>query len=110
MPEEIDVKSVLNSMVERVVTRFHPEQIILFGSYARGETTRDSDLDLLVVMKVHGSRRQTANEIDMLLSDRTVPLDLIVLTPEELDRQKALPGTIAHEATREGVLIYERPA
>ncbi len=110
MSGEIDVKSILNSMVERIVARFHPEKIILFGSYARGDATYDSDLDLLVVMDIHGSRRQTANEIDMLLDDRTVPLDLIVLTPEELERQKSLVGTIAHEAAREGVLIYERAA
>lgn len=110
MAGELDVKGILDSMVERIVARFHPEKIILFGSHARGEATFDSDLDILVVMDIQGSRRQIANEIDLLLADRMVPLDLIILTPDELERQRDLVGTIAHEAVREGVLIYERAA
>ena len=110
MAGELDVKGILDSMVKRIVARFHPEKIILFGSYARGEATSDSDLDMLVVMDIQGSRRQTANEIDLLLADRMVPLDLIILTPDELKRQRDLVGTIAHEAACEGVLIYERAA
>lgn len=110
MAGEVDVKAILDSMAKRIVARFHPEKIILFGSYARGQATCDSDLDLLVIMDLQGSRRQTANEIDLLLADRMVPLDLIILTPEELERQRGLVGTIAHEAAREGVVIYERAA
>lgn len=110
MAGEVDVKGILDSMAKRIVARFRPEKIILFGSYALGDATCDSDLDLLIITDIPGSRRQLTNEIDLLLADRMVPLDLIVLTPEELERQKGLVGTLAHEAAREGVVIYERAA
>jgi predicted nucleotidyltransferase len=110
MPGEVDVKIILAEMVGRIVARFQPEKIILFGSYARGEATCDSDLDLLIIMNLQGSRRQMANEIDLLLADRLVPLDLLILTPEELERQRGLVGTIGYDAVREGVVIYDRAA
>jgi len=100
----------LDEMVGRIVASFHPDRIILFGSYAGGEPTKDSDIDLLIVMPVKGSRRRQANEIDLALADRAVPIDLIVLTPEQFERQKDLIGTIVFEAVREGRVIYERAA
>jgi predicted nucleotidyltransferase len=105
-----EIQKALDEMAGRIVARFHPDRIILFGSYANGEPTKDSDLDLLIVMPVKGSRRRQANEIDLALSDRAVPIDLIVLTPEQFERQKDLIGTIAFEAVREGRVIYERAA
>ena len=101
---------VIDAMVRRITGRFQPEKIILFGSYARGEATDDGDVDLLVVMHVEGSRRGKANEIDLALSDRTVPLDVIVVTPEQFDRQKDVIGTVIRQAAREGKVVYERAA
>ena len=107
---ETEIREALDKMVQRITERFRPERIILFGSCARGEVTKDSDLDLLIVMHVDGSRRQKANEIDMALADRTVPLDLIVVTPEQFNRQRDLVGTIVREAAMEGEVLYERAA
>lgn len=81
-------------MKRRIVPKFHPQRIILFGSYAGGQPGPDSDLDLLIVMEVEGSTRQKANEIDMLLADRSVPMDVIVLTPELYERQKNIAGQL----------------
>jgi len=100
----------IEEAVRRIVNHFHPERIILFGSAARGATTPDSDLDILVVMPVEGSQRKKAGEIDLALADRTIPLDLIVVTPEQFDHQKDLIGTIVREAAREGKLLYDRAA
>lgn len=61
-------------------------------------------------MDVEGSTRQKANEIDLLMADRTIPMDFIVLTPEQYERQKNIPGTIAREAEREGKVIYDHAA
>jgi predicted nucleotidyltransferase len=97
-------------MVRRIVAGFDPEKVILFGSHARGTAGRDSDVDLLVVMRFEGSRRRLATAIDMALSDRTLPLDLIVVTPEELERDRDRIGTIVRPATREGQVLYERAA
>ena len=107
---EAEMKDILNQVVQRIAERFRPEKIIVFGSYARGEVSRDSDLDLLVVMEVDGSCRRKANEIDLALADRTVPMDVIVVTPAQFDRQKDVVGTIVREAAREGKVLYERAA
>jgi predicted nucleotidyltransferase len=108
--KKTEIQYVLDEMVRRIVQGFHPDRIILFGSYAKGESTDDSDLDLLIVMPVEGSRRQKTNEIDLALADRLVPLDLIVVTPDQFDQQKDVIGTIVREAIREGRVIYERAA
>ena len=104
------MNDTVNNIIQRIVDRFHPEKIILFGSYAGGSPTVNSDLDLLIVMPVKGSRREKANEIDMALSDRLVPMDLIVVTPEQFEKQKNIIGTIVGEAVRNGRILFERAA
>ncbi|MFH1114529.1 MAG: nucleotidyltransferase domain-containing protein [Pseudomonadota bacterium] len=105
-----DIQEVLDEVIRRVVPQFHPKRIILFGSYAGGQPGPDSDLDLLIVMDVEGSLRRKANEIDMLLADRNIPMDLIVMTPEQYERQKNISGSIARQVEREGKVIYEHAA
>lgn len=100
----------IQAMVRRIVERFAPERVILFGSHARGEAELDSDVDLLVVARVTGSRRERANEIDLALADRVLPLDLIVATPEDVERDRHRIGTIVRTALREGQVLYERAA
>ena len=95
-------------MVHRIVKQFHPEKIIAFGSLVRGQAGPDSDLDILVIMPVQGSCRQKANEIDLALADRTIPMDIIVVTPDQFDRQKNMMATIASAAALEGKVMYER--
>jgi len=102
------MQEVLDETVRRIAERFYPEKIILFGSYVKGRATPDSDLDLLIIMRVEGSCRKKANEIDLALAGRTVPMDLIVVTPEQFERQKDTIGTIVGAAAREGKVIYER--
>src|SRR5512144_2516952 len=74
---------LLRSMVRRLVKQFDPEQIILFGSHARGTAGPDSDVDLLVVMPVT-RKQKAATEVAMgvALHDFRVPKDIIVVTPD----------------------------
>ena len=95
-------------MVRRIVKRFAPDKIILFGSYARGEAGPDSDVDLLIVMPVSGSIRQMAVEIGVALHDIRVPKDVIVTTPEEFEWRKDTIGTIEWPAWREGMVLYAK--
>ncbi len=97
----------IDSAIKRIVEKFHPVKIILFGSYARGAAGPDSDVDLLVVMDVRGSKRRQAVEIDLALSDRTFPLDLIVVTPEEYEKYRDVVGHILYPAVREGRVVYD---
>lgn len=107
---ELAVQEKIEEMIRRIAERFHPDRIILFGSYARGEAGPDSDVDLLVVMPVSGSRRRTAVEIDLMLAGSGLPKDIIVMTPEEVARTKDIVGTIAYPAVREGKVMYDRAA
>lgn len=104
------VNKHIRQMVKRIVTQFHPEKIILFGSHARGDVTADSDADLLVVMNVNGSKRRQAVQIDLALEGIPLPADIIVVTPDEVDKYHDCIGSIIREAIREGKVLYERAA
>ncbi len=99
---------LLRSMVRRLVQQFDPEQIILFGSHARGTAGPDSDVDLLVVMPVKGSKREKQIEMRVALHDILVANDIIVVTPEEVARYRNIPGTIVRPALLEGHVLYAR--
>jgi len=102
------LERMIDQMVLRIVDRFDPERIILFGSVARGDATPDSDVDLLVVMPVEGSRRDKAVEIGVAVNDIPVPKDILVTTPEDFEWRKEIVGTIERPAAREGRLVYAR--
>jgi predicted nucleotidyltransferase len=95
-------------MVRRIVKQFNPDQIILFGSHARGDAGPDSDVDLLVVMPVAGSKRRKAVEIGVALHDIPVAKDIIISTPEDFAWRKDLVGTIEHPAASEGKVLYAK--
>ena len=100
------VEQTIREMVRRIVAYAHPRQIILFGSHARGGADADSDVDLLVVVPGGGSKRRKAVELYHLLTGMGVPKDVIVVTPEEVDRYRDVPGTIIYPALREGKVLY----
>jgi len=98
----------IQAMVERLVDHFDPDQIILFGSQARGTAMPGSDVDLLVIMLVTGSKREKRVEMRVALHDITVPKDILLATPEEVLRDKDLVGTIIRPALLEGRVLYAR--
>ena len=97
----------IQKMVDRIIADFNPEKVILFGSHARGVATPDSDVDLLIVMPVDGSKREKMVEIGVALHDISVPKDIIVSTPEEYAWRSQVIGTIEYPARKEGKLLYD---
>lgn len=100
-------------MVDRIVERFRPLKIVLFGSHARGDEDAESDIDLLVVMsdEFRGVRqRETAIAILATLADLPVYKDVVVTTPDEIARRGDLPGTVLYFALEEGKTLHERSA
>lgn len=79
----LDRPTDIQAMIQRMVRRFRPEKIILFGSHARGDISCDSDVDLLLVMKVSGSKREKQLEIRRALRNFRFPKDIVVCTPED---------------------------
>ena len=106
--QEESIQEKIDKMVRRIVKKFKPEKIVLFGSYARGTPTRDSDVDLLIIMPVSGSKREKRIEIGVALHDIRIPKDIIVATPDEVERRKNLVGTIIRPALEEGKVLYAR--
>ena len=99
----------LPEMVERIVQRFDPLRIVLFGSWARGDAQTDSDVDLLVVLPHVEHKRRAAVEVLRALNGVPVSKDVIVATPEEIAARGNVVGLVLHPALREGKVIYERP-
>ncbi len=102
------VKKQIQQITERIVRRFEPAKIILFGSFAQGRQTADSDIDLLIVMPVRGSKRKKAVEIGVELHDINIAKDVIVVTPDEFEWRKDIIGTIEWPAAHEGKVLYEQ--
>jgi len=104
----MNAQEIIGRMVQEIVTHYHPEQIILFGSQARGDASPDSDVDLLVVMPGDVNRREVAIDILTTLSDMPMPKDVIVTTSREIATRGQLPSTVLHQAIHEGKILYAR--
>jgi predicted nucleotidyltransferase len=97
----------LSEAVDRIVRKFHPIRIILFGSWARGSAREDSDLDLLVVLPEVEHKRKAAIQIGNSLSNLPIGKDIIVTTPEDIEKYGKTVGDILLPALEEGKVIYE---
>lgn len=93
-------------MAARIAEQFHPEKIILFGSLARGEETEDSDVDLLVIVREVEDRRALRIAMRRALNGMGLPKDVVVLTTDEFETKRRIPGTIAYPADKEGRVLY----
>lgn len=99
------VAETLPEVIARLVQALNPQKIILFGSYAYGRPTPDSDVDLLVVMETDLPPRQRIQLVSRLLYPRPFPLDILVKTPQELEQE--LPHNFfLREIVRRGKVIY----
>jgi len=106
MAEALTLEETTREMARRIAVRFHPSRIILFGSAGRGQATADSDIDLLVVVRDIDDRRAMRIAIRRALNDLGVGKDIVVLTDEEFEVKRNIPGTIAYPADKEGKVIY----
>jgi predicted nucleotidyltransferase len=97
---------VLRDIVRRVVDAAHPEKIILFGSAARGEMGPNSDVDLLVVKRGKFNRRRVAAKIHHRLYGADAAVDVVVVTPEDVQRYGDAPCLVIFPALREGRVVY----
>ena len=99
-------RSVIRDYVRQVAEQFHPEKIILFGSYAYGKPHKDSDVDILVVMPAYDEINQAVRILEKTKS--SFPLDLIVRTPHNL-RWRLLEGDwFLREIIGRGMVLYEK--
>ncbi len=99
-------KKAIDDLVKRIVREFHPQKIVLFGSYARGNPRPESDVDLLVVMETPKGERRQSLEIRRLLNV-TFGLDLIVYSPERLLQRLEWGDSFLREVIETGKVLHE---
>lgn len=99
-------EGVLAEIVRRIVRVAAPERIVLFGSAARGEAGRGSDLDLLVIKTGSYHRGRLTEEIYLSLIGVGRAVDIVVVTPEDVARYRDSPALVIAPALRDGRVIY----
>lgn len=95
----------ITDVVAQIVERFHPRKVVLFGSYAYGIPTPDSDVDLLMVMETPLRHVEQAVEIRKAV-DFPFPVDMLVRTPRHLAARLALGDVFLREVLTKGVVLY----
>lgn len=97
---------VIRLLVSKIVDRFHPQKIILFGSYAYGQPHPESDIDLLIIMKTELRESKQALHIRQFLNP-LFGLDIILYTPEKMDQRLAWGDSFLSEIIERGIVLYE---
>lgn len=103
------VAETLPGAIERIVSKLKPEKIILFGSYAYGNPTPDSDVDLLVIMNTKAKDVDRYVAVSNLLYPRQFPVDILVKTPTEIKAEaRKKSNFFLREILKKGKVLYER--
>ena len=104
------VSETLPEVIQRIVDTIQPEKIVLFGSYAYGKPTPDSDVDLLVVWDASLSPLARYLAVSQLLDPRPFPSDILVRTSQEMEGALVCGDHFMQEIATRGKVLYERRA
>jgi uncharacterized protein len=96
----------IQAFINEIGRKFQPEKILLFGSYAYGEPSLDSDVDILIIIPFEGRNPEKATEI-WLETKPDFPVDVMVRKPEEINHRLELGDPFIHEIFQNGILLYE---
>jgi len=97
----------IQKIVQQIKEKYKPEKIILFGSFAWGKPTRDSDMDLLVIKKTKKDHYQRIPEVRSYLHNIDKAFDILVMTPKEIAKRLALGDFFIEEIIKKGKVLYE---
>jgi uncharacterized protein len=98
----------VKKIIQTIVQDYEPEKVILFGSYARGEENKDSDLDLMIIKETYEPYNHRAHRVRSLFNPYPCAMDLFIYTQKEFERLKNFKSLIPHIASKEGIVIYDR--
>lgn len=103
-----EAREIIRDILEKLVTAYAPEKVILFGSHACGSPRPDSDIDLLIIKETTERFIDRWVTVQRLLSDprRTVPLETLVLTPQEVSGRLAIGDQFLAEILEKGEVLY----
>lgn len=97
-----------DEIVRRIVEVAQPEQVLVFGSAARGSAGPHSDLDFLIIKAGRFNARNVAGLIYRRMRGITRPIDLVIVTPKQVKDNRDSPFSVLEPALREGMVVYER--
>ena len=100
-------EKTIQQAVARLVAAANPSKVILFGSYARGDATEDSDLDLMVIEAEVSNKFDEMVRLRNVMGDMQVGVDLLVYSDKEAARRSQVPGTVLYWAFKEGRVMYD---
>ena len=100
-------ETVLQEITQKIASDFHPEQIILFGSYAYGNPDANSDVDLLVIMDTDARPAERSAQIMRTCRPRYVSMDILVRTPEEIAQRLEGFDPFLEDILRHGRVLYQ---
>lgn len=100
---------MIQDFVDRIVDKFHPERVILFGSYAYGKPRPDSDVDLLVILPFEGTTYRKSFEI-LRGAEPGFPVDVLARRPDDTERRYAQGDPLIREALDRGKVLYQEAA
>jgi predicted nucleotidyltransferase len=103
----IGIKEI-EEKVRPIIEKYRPDKIILFGSYAAGNPTPASDVDLLVIMNTDRSTLELAAEVSLTV-EHSFPMDILVRTPQEIAKRLQYGDFFIQDILEKGKLLYERP-
>lgn len=106
----MNIEKRIKYLTGRLTASLHPKKIILFGSCAREDFHEPNDVDILVISELTKPRGDYLKDVERLFLDRDFPLDILVYSPDEVERFKDEPGSLIHEILDHGKVIYDRAA
>ena len=108
MTTDTDALPVIGEIVARLVAGYRPQRVVLFGSYAEGHPRPDSDLDLLIIKQTDERFIDRCAHVRRILTDprRTVPLETLVLTPQEVEARLAAGDQFLADILEKGRVLY----
>ena len=96
----------INEVIDRIVKNINPEKIILFGSYASGNPSEDSDLDILIVKEMRMPRYKRSREVKKHLRGMKIPIDVMVYTKKEIKKWENTETAFINQAIKQGKILY----
>ncbi|MBU7046901.1 MAG: nucleotidyltransferase domain-containing protein [Theionarchaea archaeon] len=105
-----EVNAIVSEIVEKLKKEYDPLRIILFGSYAYGNPTKESDIDLFILKKTHERRADRFVQVKRIIYDshRTMCVSPLVYTPDEMEERLRIGDDFIKEIIKKGVVLYEK--
>jgi uncharacterized protein len=105
--KHMDIDDLVHLAAQRLIDAAHPEKIILFGSYGRGDFDQGSDLDLLVILSDVEDRIEEMIRLRRVLKDIPMAIDIVVYSRADVEERQHLRGTMLYHALREGKVLHD---